>query len=513
MKKIRDTLSSRYFTTAFLIFLVLVQLLTVFIILNRYSMIMTVLSYIFTACVILYVINKDELPEIKLPWLILFLVLPIVGAFIFILFNGTEQTKKIKKAFEDSEKMSSPYRQLEDSNVEIFKKLQKENIDAYLQANFISRVANMPCYDNSKVTYYRIGEDFHAALLREIKRAEHFIFMEYFMIEKGIMWDSILDILIEKAKQGVQINIMYDDFGCMKTLPQHYYKELTNVGIQCTPFNKFAPVLSQIHNNRDHRKITVIDGLVGFTGGINIMDEYINAKDKLGHWKDSAVKIEGKAVKNLTMLFLTSWNMQNKITLEYEPYLNADYPLFENVGTLIPYGDGPSLLYEGDIGRNIYLNMIYSAKKYLYITTPYLICDYSIMNALRSAAKKGVDVRIITPYIPDKKLILLLTRSNYELLIKDGIKIYEYTPGFMHAKNFVCDDVFAVCGTINMDYRSMLHHYECGVWIYNDNAVRDMKADFMDTMECSELITERTAKLTGFQKLIRNVMKVFFPLL
>ena len=510
MNKIRRRSKSRFVIAAFFIVLEFAQLLAVFIILLHFSMILSALNYIFTAGVILYIINKEELLEFKLPWLILFLVLPILGAFIYILFNGTEQTKKIKTDFEHINEIMLPYRR---QNFSAMQAMQEQNTDAYLQANYICRITEMPCHENSKVTYYKIGEDFHAALLKALEKAEKFIFMEYFMIEQGAMWDPIHDILVRKAKQGVQVNIIYDDFGCMKILPQHYYKELTDEGINCVPFNRFTAIFSQIHNNRSHRKITVIDGVTGFTGGANLMDEYINAKEKFGHWKDSAVKIEGEAVKNLTILFLTSWNTQSKIKLKYEPYLYLEYPVYENCGTAIPYGDGPAMLYNDFIGRNIYLNMINSAKKYIYITTPYLICDFTILGALQMAAKKGVDVRIITPGIPDKKLIYFMTRSNYEPLIRDGVKIYEYTPGFMHAKNFVCDDMFAVCGTINLDYRSLIHHFECGVWLYNIDAVHDIKTDFTQTMARSELITGKKAKLNGFQRLIRNIMKIFFPLL
>lgn len=509
MKKIQKIVTSRFFISAVVILLEFAQLLAVFIILNMFSSIMVVLSYIFNFFVLLYVINREEIPEFKLPWLILILLLPIFGAYIFVLFNGNEQTKKLKKAFNQAAERLSPYAQQNPA----IETLREQNMDAYLQANYIFQTADMPYRDGCKVTYYKIGEEFFAALLEALNQAEQFIFMEYFIIENGTMWDAIHSILVQKVKQGVKVNVIYDDFGCMKTLPQHYYKELANEGIGCIPSNRFRPVLSQTHNSWDHRKITVVDGIAGFTGGINLADEYINAYPKHGHWKDSSVKIEGEAVKNLTMLFLSAWNMQNKTMLECAPYLNVDCPAYENGGTVIPYGDGAQPLYPDYIGRNVYLNMISAAKTYVYITTPYLICDSAIMDALRMAAKKGVDVRIITPGIPDKKLVWLMTRSNYEPLVRDGVKIYEYTPGFIHAKNFICDDTFAVCGTINLDYRSLVHHFECGVWLYNVDAVGDMKADFIDTIAQSERITMEKVRLNAPQKLIRNIMKVFFPLL
>jgi len=513
MKKIRQVITSRFFIAGFFIFAEFAQLLTVFVLVNRFSMIMSVLSYIFTFCVIIYVVNRDEIPELKLPWLILFLVRPVISAFIFILFSGTEQTKKLTKAYDEADKELLRFREVDEGKTPVLKSLEEKNLDAYLQANYLCRATDMSCHDSSKVTYYSVGEDFHIALLEALQKAEHFIFIEYFIIGQGVMWDSIHDILLQKVSQGVKVNVIYDDFGCMPTLPQHYYKELTNEGIDCIPFNRVTPILSQIHNNRDHRKITVVDGVVGFIGGANLADEYINLYPKHGHWKDSAVKIEGEAVKNLTMMFLSSWNMQSKTQVLYEPYLNVSYPAFENDGMIIPYGDVPRLFKTENVGRGVYLNMINAAKKYLYIMTPYLICDFAIMDALRNTAKKGVDVRIITPGIPDKKLVWLLTRSSYKSLLWDGVKIYEYTLGFIHAKNFISDDMFAVCGTINLDYRSLVHHFECGAWMYNVDAIQDMKVDFVETIGQSEMITDGKIKFNAFQKLLINILKALFPLL
>lgn len=371
----------------------------------------------------------------------------------------------------------------------------------------------MPCYENSGTTYYPLGEDFLSALLRDLEKAEHFIMMEYFIVQEGKMWDSIHAVLKEKAAQGISVFFMYDDFGCMTTLPEHYYKQLCEEGIQCILSNKFTPVLSNIHNNRDHRKITVIDGKVGFTGGVNLADEYINAVEKYGHWKDTAVRIEGEAVKNLTALFIASWNTQSKKPIECYPYMEVSTAPAEGRGYVIPFGDGPATLYRDTTGKNVYLNMIHGAKDYLYITTPYLICDHELLSALRMAAKKGVDVRIITPHIPDKKTVFLMTRSNYKVLIEDGVKIYEYTPGFIHAKNFVCDDKLAVCGTINLDYRSLVHHFECGAWMYGTDCIGVMKADFLATVERSQEITMSGELLRGGQRLLAELMKVFSPLL
>lgn len=299
----------------------------------------------------------------------------------------------------------------------------------------------------------------------------------------------------------------------MLTLSERYYELLSNEGIHCTPASEFRPILSHIHNNRDHHKITVIDGNIGYTGGVNLADEYINAVVKFGHWKGTTVRIEGEAVRNLTALFLANWNMQSKEWLDCHAFFEVSTAPSSSQGVVIPFGDAPNPIDTEDIGKNVYLNMIHAAKDYLYITTPYLICDHELRNALRMAVQKGVDVRLITPHVPDKKLILLMTRSNYRVLIQAGVKIYEYSPGFIHAKNFSCDDQFAVCGTINLDYRSLVHHFECGAWMYRTECIPNMKSDFLQTMEKPEEITPESAKLHWWERIVAEPMKFFSALL
>ena len=507
-EKLLKIIRSRFFISGLIILLQFVQLLIVFGLLNKYSIIISTLGYIFYIGVFLYIINKYENPEFKLPWIIIIMLFFVMGAFAFVLLSSNDQNKKEIVTFKKNKEKLSTYLKQD----EVLEILKNENRDAYLQANYIKKSTGLPCYKNTEISYYKIGEDFHKELLNALKKAQHFIFMEYFIIEEGKMWNPIHEILKEKSKNGVKVYVIYDDFGCMTTLDENYYKNLNEEGINCIPANKFKPVLSRIHNNRDHRKITVIDGRVGFTGGINIADEYINKKVKHGHWKDTAVKLEGEAVKSLTALFLETWNTQNKEELELQEFMRQDYKLNRVQGVVAPYGDGPEEFYKEEVGKNVYLNMLSSAKKYVYITTPYLICDHEILNSLCLCAKKGVDVRIITPGIPDKKTVFLMTQSNYENLIKNGVKIYEYTPGFIHAKQFICDDIFATCGTINLDYRSLVHHFECGTWMYNVPCIEEMKKDFLETQSASEEITEPKAKLKGWKKVITEVMKVFFPL-
>lgn len=452
MDRIMKIFRSRFFLAALAIILEFAQLLAVFILLYEFFLPITVLGWNFHIGVLLYLINRDEIPEFKLPWLIILFLLPVIGAFAFMLLSSNETSKKTTQRYE-------------------------------------------------------------RALLADLRKAEHFILMEYFIVQEGQMWDSIHAVLREKAVRGVSVYFMYDDFGCMTTLPEHYYKQLCEEGIHCIPSNKFTPILSHIHNNRDHRKITVIDGTIGYTGGINLADEYINAYEKHGHWKDSAIRLEGEAVRSLMMLFLSMWNTQSEEPMKCTAYLAVEMPQTAGRGVMIPFGDGPAPIYKATIGKNVYLNLIHGAKKYLYITTPYLICDHELFSALRIAARKGVDVRIITPHIPDKKTIFLMTHSNYPVLMQDGVKIYEYTPGFIHAKNFVCDDKFAVCGTINLDYRSLVHHFECGTWMYDADCIGEMKADFLKTISRSQYITPYQARLRGWKRILTELMKVFSPLL
>lgn len=507
--KLHKVLHSRYLWVVLGLVLSVAQLLAVFILLYEYFMPVTVLAVIFHVGVLLYVFNRDEVPELKVPWLTILFLFPVVGAFVYMLFTNTEQNKKeVQRLMKARQQLAAFQRQPEG----VMEELEEKDGEAYMQASYLYHAAGMPCREG-KAAYYPLGERFHEALLESLREAEYFIFMEYFIIQRGQMWDPIHEVLKEKAAQGVTVCLMYDDFGCMATLPDRYYEEMQAEGIRCIPSNKFRAVLSRIHNNRDHRKITVIDGKVGFTGGLNLADEYMNVVEKYGHWKDTAVKIEGEAVKNLTALFIEFWNMQSGEPLDLAAYLRVKTPTNPDKGLVIPYGAGPEPFYQDPIGKNVYLNMIHGAKKYLYLTTPYLICDYELMSALKIAAKKGVDVRLVTPHIPDKKLVFLMTRSSYRSLIASGVKIYEYTPGFVHAKNMVCDDKFAVCGTINMDYRSLVHHFECAAWMYGTESVAQMKDDFLETIACSEQVTAEMAKLKWWQHLLAEVLKVFTPLL
>ena len=508
MKLALKILRSRFFLGAVCILLQLLQLFVLFLQLRDLLVPITLAGEVFYFGLLLYLLNREELPEFKLLWLIILSLFPLVGAFLLVVVSGSGVSRRDYTRYAEALRALAPYRQ-ENPGLE---RLAEECPQAHLQANYLYRFGGMPCFYDTATTYYPLGEDFHRALLEDLHRAEKYIFLQYFIVEEGIMWDSIHAVLREKAAQGVNVYMLYDDFGSLPTLPSRYYRQLQREGICCIPSNQFKPILSNIHNNRDHRKITVIDGRIGYTGGVNLADEYINAVTKYGHWKDTAVRLEGPGVQNLAAMFVAHWNGQSKRPFVFDAPPEP-IPAAEGRGCVIPFGDGPQPIYREPIGKHVYMNMIHGAEKYLYITTPYLICDHEMLSALALAARKGVDVRLVTPHISDNETVFLMTRSNYRPLLEAGVKLYEYTPGFIHAKNFVCDDVLAVCGTINLDYRSLEHHFECGVWMYDTDCIGEMKRDFLQVLEVSQPVTAETATLRGVRRLVAEVLKVVSPLL
>ena len=445
--------------------------------------------------------------EGKLIWVILFLMFPLFGIVIYRMFVWNKAPRRHRRYYEQvKNKVKEINKKGAVENSELKEKLGKY----YGQFEYIYKTTNLKTYENSKVQFINTGENFYKELLEELKNAKSYIFMEYFIIERGKMWDSILNILKRKVKEGVEVRVMYDDFGTIYKLPNNYPKRLKKFGIKCVKFNSFIPIMSALHNNRDHRKITVIDGRVGFVSGLNIADEYINEVQKFGYWKDTGVKITGEAVKSLLMMFLQLYNVQTQQNEAYQLYLKDIKPVKSN-GFVCPYGDGPRYFYEDYVAENVYLNMINQAEKYIWITTPYLIIDSKLTNALCSAAKRGVDVRIITPRVPDKKIIFRITRSSYKKLQESGVKIFEYEKGFVHSKQVLCDDQLAIVGTINFDYRSLLHHYECGVLMYNVDCLKDIKRDFDYMFTISRNMKD--FKVSAFNRLLSAVLKAFTPML
>ena len=397
--------------------------------------------------------------------------------------------------------------------IEFLEKIRefKEKLgEHYGQFEYIYNTSNLKTYSNTSVQYLKNGEEFYKELIEDLKKAKKYIFMEYFIIERGQMWNGILEILEEKAKQGVDVRVMYDDIGTIYKLPNNYPKRMKKKGIKCVKFNSFVPIMSALHNNRDHRKITIVDGKVGYVSGLNIADEYINVVQRFGYWKDTGVRLKGEAIKSLLMMFLQLYNVQTQKIEDYKAYLKDVEPV-KAKGFVCPFGDGPKYFYSDYIAENVYLNMINNAKDYVWITTPYLIIDSKINNALCAAAKRGVDVRIITPRIPDKKTIFMLTRSCYRVLKQAGVKIFEYEKGFVHAKQFLCDDDLSIVGTINLDYRSLMHHYECGVLMKGVDCIKDIKKDFENMFATS--INMKDYKQNKFIRLYCAIIRAFTPML
>lgn len=434
--------------------------------------------------VVLYILKSDINPVYKIPWIVLLLALPVFGGVLYIIYGRLHFSKKDIMTFVDINNKCKEALALRPSAND---SLEKEAPLIYPQAKYLLDYALAPTYKNTETTYFPLGDDMFPVMLSELNKAEKFIFMEYFIIEDGLMLNSILDILKEKASRGVDVRFMYDSLGSIAKAPVDIVRDLRNAGIRCFEFNTFRSILDNRYNNRDHRKICVIDGNVGFTGGVNLADEYINVKTVYGHWKDTAIMIKGDAVWSLTNMFLTLWDGINKCDEDFRKYL-PDIDVKTDNGYVIPYTDFP--IDNETVGKSVYLNMINRANRYIYIMTPYLILDNTMATSLCDAAKSGIDVRLITPGIADKKLVNLLTKSYYDKLIEAGVKIYEYTPGFVHAKIFVSDDETAVVGTINLDYRSLAHHFENAIWMYKTDIVADIKKDFLDTQEKCERKSE-----------------------
>ena len=459
--------------------------------------------------IVFIIINNKSNPSYKIAWIVPVMIFPIFGGLFYLLYGGNKLStrEKLKMVIQNIE-MTNSLKQ----DDEIIKKIGDKSIYAKNQSEYILNYAKCPVYNNTETTYFKIGEEKFEALLRELKKAEKFIFLEYFIIQEGKMFNSILEILEEKAKQGVDVRLIYDDVGCIVTLPHNYKNTLEAKGIKCRVFNPIKPFFTRRLNNRDHRKIVGIDGDVGFTGGINLADEYINEYEKHGYWKDAGIMLKGDAVWNLTVMFLSMWDYIDNKEEDYIKFKPSKNKYYNSKGYVQPFDDSP--LINEPIGETVYLNLINKAKDYIYINTPYLIIDNEMATALKIAAKSGVDIKIVTPYIPDKKFVHAVTKSYYESFIKDGIEIYEFTPGFMHAKTFVVDDEYGVVGSINLDFRSLYLHYECGVWLYKTDSIKSMKDDYLETLKrCHKVTMEECKNTSSIRKVLRLIIRMFAPLL
>lgn len=464
--------------------------------------------FVFYIGTILAIVNRNMPPESKVTWLLI-AVVPVVGFLLYLMFGERRLSKKELIQLENMDSMK--FR--EDNSYELRVELKRKDKSAFgIIKSVLTTDHNADVYDGTASQYFSIGETMFEAMLADLRRAEKFIFLEFYIIEEGLMWDSILEILVDKVAQGVEVKLLYDDIGCLATLSGDYTKKLRRLGIDAHKFNKVIPRMTVAYNNRDHRKILVIDGQIGYTGGVNLADEYINHIERFGHWKDGGVRLDGRAVKALTRLFLMNWYINRGEITDFDKY-HLDNQAVEGAGLYIPYGSGPKPIYKAPVGKNVYQNILSQATDYVYITTPYLIIDYDLTENIKNAAMRGVDVRIVTPKIPDKKLIQIVTRGAYPDLMAAGVRIFEYTPGFIHSKHVVADDEFAVVGTINFDYRSLVHHYENAVLMYRTPGIEEIKADFDQIFRVSEEILPENINNSWYRRLIKEIMQLFAPML
>ena len=467
---------------------------------------LVLVQFVFTIIMILYLFNCSMDASAKLTWLFLIMLAP-VPASIFLWFTQKnfghrmvkERTAELIEATKDMLK--------QDKETLYAPELIESGTDDLCR--YVNRSGCFPIYKNTSTTFFPSGEAKFEAMLEELKKAEKFIFLEYFIITEGFMWGSILKILADKAAQGVDVRVMYDGMCEISTLTADYTKRLAKLGIKCKPFSAIHPFLSSHYNYRDHRKILVIDGKVAFNGGVNLADEYINKEERFGHWKDTAVMIKGQAVESFTLMFLQMWNLTEQDAKWDECKVEASA---ESDGYVMPYCDCP---LDGErVGESVYMDILYRAKHYVHIMTPYLILDNELETALKYAAQRGVDVKIILPGIPDKKIAYSLAKSHYSQLVKYGVKIYEYDPGFVHAKIFVSDNEKAVVGTINLDYRSLYHHFECATYMYKTSCVSEIEADYQETLKkCSAVTNESIKNEKIFYKVFGAIVKILAPLM
>ena len=508
MEKEIDYIPVRYIIAVFITALEVAVVIAIVIACCYYVPYFYLAAWVTEIFCVIRIIASDDNPDYKVPWLLFVLIVPIAGFMLYFMFYSRKLQKKFVKRMEELK--SHTYKQ---DDAPLMENLREECPQAAAQARMLCKIAETHLFTNTKQEYFPLGEVMHKRMLEDLGTAKKFIYMEYFIIEEGKFWNSILDILKTKASEGVEVKVLYDDIGCMMTLPGDYHKILNSYGIEATPFSRLRGQADSEFNNRSHRKITVIDGKIGYTGGVNIADEYINEIVRFGHWKDTAIRLEGQAVWELTKLFLVDYGINVKKLSTIREDL---YPSKENIresGYIIPFGDGPNPIYERRVGKSVIQNMLSGATGYAWMTSPYLIIDNDLCTDLENAALRGVDVRIIVPHIPDKKMVFGMTRSFYSRLMAAGVRIYEYEPGFVHAKSYLVDNAYAMIGTINLDYRSLVHHFENGVWMYKCKAVHALKEDILETFDKCIEVTPDMLKTNLLQRMIRAVVRIFAPML
>ena len=506
-KGIIDLIFSRLLVIVLLIVLQILLLIGNYRWFSEYIPYFAVLQSLFTLVMFFYLYNCGMDASAKLTWMLVLAVLPVPGA-LFLAYTRTSLGHRLIKS--RTAKMIQQTRGAIAQDEAVLEALADDGSGTEDLYHYINRAGCMPVFANTEVTYFPLGEDKYAAMLHALEEAKRFILMEYFIIEEGEMWGRILEILRRKAEEGVTVRVMYDGMCEVSLLPHDYPKRLKEIGVEAKAFSPITAFVSTHYNYRDHRKILVIDNEVAFTGGVNLADEYINRRERFGHWKDTAVMLRGEAVRSFTLMFLQMWNVRESA---------PDFSLVDSPGIsvpaegyVMPYSDCP--LMESKVARNVYMDILNRADRYVHIMTPYLILDGELETALKYAAERGIDVKLILPGIPDKKLAYALAKSHYKSLVSSGVKLYEYIPGFVHAKVFVCDDVKAVVGTINLDYRSLYHHFECAAYLYKVPCIADMERDFDEMLgKCRAVTPETIRKEKLSYKLMGIIMKAAAPLM
>lgn len=466
---------------------------------------------------VIFIFNKRENPSYKLVWMIPVLVVPIFGTLFYIFVQLNLGTYSARKRIKTISEETKPYRVQNDA---VLMKLEESSPRDARLAEYLHAAGGYPVYSNAGAEYFSSGEEYFAALKESLSKARSYIFLEYFFICGGVMWGEILDILKIKAAEGVDVRVLYDGTTPMSGVSFGYYKKLRRMGIQARVFSPIRPALSTVQNNRDHRKIAVIDGSTAFTGGVNLADEYINAELRFGHWKDAGIRIEGQAARAFAGMFYEMWNAAVRrddkgVDTLAERICGMDTPANESDvgnGFVVPYADSP--LDSENVGENVYMDMLNTAKDYVHIMTPYLIPDSNMIACLTYAARRGVETMIIMPHVPDKKMVYMLGRSYYGELIDQGVRIFEYKPGFIHSKVVVSDGEKAAVGTVNFDYRSFYLHFECGAYFCGCPTAADIERDYRKTLEeCTEITREDCRRYPLWKKLIGRALRIIAPLL
>lgn len=513
-KKLSKAIFNRLFLIGFLVLLQIAMLWFWTNFLSDKFFYASVLFNVLSFLVVIHILSGKGNPTYKIAWVVPIIVFPLMGGIFYLFIKMQSLFRQRHRRLKATLRDSASYLKQDPG---VLADLKAIDPHAANLVNYMNTWGGYPVVQGTHARYLPSGEEFWKTMLDQLEKAQRYIFIEFFIIDEGVMWDSVLEILKRKVAQGIEVRLLYDGMGSISTLPANYHKTLNQMGIQCRVFSPFVPFLSAYQNYRDHRKICVVDGIVAFTGGANLADEYINLTSRFGHWCDSAVLLEGRAAHNFAMMFLQMWRLSGgKVTCgDYAIYAPSSEAAaqFSDDGYVMPYGNYPP---DGEaVGEYVYLDIINTAVDYVYITSPYLILDYNMISALANAAKRGVDVKIMVPEIPDKWYTHSIAISFFSELIENGIEIYKYTPGFIHSKTFVSDDKVAVVGTVNLDYRSLYMHYECAAWFYENSIVHEVRDDFnrLVAASCHQVTLEESRRINLFRRLLFMLLRLFAPLL